>query len=154
MDLAIQKAVELGVTSITPVLTDHCVVRLDDDKKDTRHLHWERVIRSACEQSGRIWLPPLERPTPLYGWLEGQSPIGLSLILDPTAPGGLASLLPTENRITLLIGPEGGFSDPEREAAGRAGFQAVRLGPRILRTETAVITAMSCCQALWGDLGG
>lgn len=153
MDMALQKAVELGVTSINPVFTEHCVVRLDEEKKDSRHLHWERVIRSACEQSGRNRLPLLERPAPFYRWLDSRCPEGMSLILDPKASKGLASLPSPHGGATLLIGPEGGFSDLERKAADYAGFQSVRLGPRILRTETAVITAISACQTLWGDLG-
>lgn len=153
MDLAIQKAVELGVASITPVFTEHCVVRLDEDKKDTRYLHWERVIRSACEQSGRNRLPLLERPTALFSWLETQCAGGRFLILDPEAPKGLASVHPIAGRLILLIGPEGGFSDPERKAAQDSGFETVRMGPRVLRTETAVIAALSACQTMWGDLG-
>lgn len=153
MDLAIQKAVELGVAAITPVFTEHCVVRLDEDKKDTRHVHWERVIRSACEQSGRNRLPSLERPVPLFGWLDATRPETTALILDPEAPKGLSEIAPFQGRLTLLIGPEGGFSDSEQEAARESGFERVRMGPRILRTETAVIAAISACQTLWGDLG-
>jgi 16S rRNA (uracil1498-N3)-methyltransferase len=153
MDLALQKAVELGVTAITPLLTEFCVVRLDEERKANRHQHWEGVIRSACEQCGRNELPTLNPSSDLDQWLERQSSNPLRLFLDPGAPSSLQSLPPPGEGVTLMIGPEGGFSDREREDAVRSGFIPLRLGPRILRTETAVIATIAACQTVWGDLG-
>ncbi len=149
MDFALQKAVELGVSRITPLLTEHCVVRLDEGKKGHRLQHWQRIIRSACEQSGRNRLPILDEPLKLEDWLE--QPTGSRLLLDPQGTASLASLTPPEDRVTLLSGPEGGFADRERDWARQAGFIPVRLGPRILRTETAVLAALAAAQTLWGD---
>lgn len=151
MDFALQKAVELGVSRITPLLTEHCVVRLDEDKKGNRLHHWQRVIRSACEQSGRNRLPTLDEPLTLDDWLE--QPCGVRLFLDPQGTNSLNCLTPPEDRVTLLSGPEGGFSDHERNRARHAGFTPIRLGPRILRTETAVLAALAAVQTLWGDWG-
>lgn len=149
MDFALQKAVELGVSRITPLLTEHCVVRLDEDKKGHRLHHWQRIIRSACEQSGRNRLPTLDEPLALDDWLE--QPAGLRLFLDPQGTVGLDCLTPHEGQVTLLSGPEGGFAEGERGRARDAGFTPIRLGPRILRTETAVLAALAAVQTIWGD---
>lgn len=153
MDLAIQKAVELGVRRITPLLTEFCVVRLDDEKKEVRREHWQRVIRSALEQCGRNWMPEIDPPVVFDDWLASRDRLAPAWVLDPSAPLGFASVPPQPQEVTLLIGPEGGLSDSERDRAIASGLQAVRLGPRILRTETAVIAAISAVQTLWGDLG-
>jgi 16S rRNA (uracil1498-N3)-methyltransferase len=150
MDYAVQKATELGVTRITPLFTEHCVVRLDEEKQGTRHLHWQKVSRSACEQSGRTKPPHLDEPLALEDWLD--RPAGLRLLFDPQGDTCLRDLpAPEAGDVTLLSGPEGGFSDRERNLARQAGFTPVRLGPRILRTETAVLAALSVVQSLWGD---
>jgi 16S rRNA (uracil1498-N3)-methyltransferase len=149
MDFAIQKAVELGVSRITPLFTEHCVVRLDDDKKDLRRQHWRKIARSACEQSGRNRIPEVDAPLPMEAWLKQAR--GLRLFLDPQAGAGLPGLSVTDGGITLLSGPEGGFAGHERESARQAGFTPIRLGPRILRTETAVLAALAAVQTLWGD---
>ena len=151
MDFALQKAVELGVSRITPLLTEHCVVRLDEDKKGHRLRHWQRIIRSACEQSGRNQLPTLDEPLALEDWLE--QPSGLRLFLDPQGTASLDCLTSSEGRVTLLSGPEGGFAERERDRARHAGFTPIHLGPRILRTETAVLAALAAVQTLWGDWG-
>lgn len=153
MDLALQKAVELGVTAITPLLTEFCVVRLDEERKSNRHQHWEGVIRSACEQCGRNRLPTLNPSLSVQEWFEAEPNASLRLFLNPDAPDTLQTLTPPSESVTLMIGPEGGFSDEECDEALRVGFIPLRLGPRILRTETAVIATMAACQALWGDLG-
>ena len=151
MDIAIQKAVELGVDRITPLLTEFCVVRLDEEKKALRTAHWQRVIRSALEQCGRNALPTIDSPQTFENWLESQkSP---ALMLDPEAKRGLLDLERPTDDLSLLICPEGGLSESERLRANASGLQSVRLGPRILRTETAVIAALSAVQTLWGDLG-
>ena len=152
MDFAIQKAVEMGVSHITPLLTEHCVVRLEDDKKDSRYQHWQKVIRSACEQCGRNSLPILDAPLKLDDWLPEVT--GLRLLLDPDATANLGNLTRPETRVTLLSGPEGGFSEWERQTARDLGFTPIKLGPRILRTETAVLAALASVQTLWGDFNG
>ena len=152
MDLAIQKAVELGVGRITPLFTEHSVVRLDEARRGQRHGHWRRVANSACEQCGRTRLPEVDPPVALETWIRDQD--GLKLFFDPQGAVGLKELPPPAGPVCLLSGPEGGFAPSERALAQQAGFLAVRLGPRILRTETAVLAALSAVQVLWGDLGG
>ena len=149
MDYAIQKAVELGVWSLTPLFTERTVVRLQGRRLATREEHWTGVIRHACEQSGRSLLPTLHPAIPLPRWLDTFG--GRGLLLDHRVERGLRALSPARDDITLLVGPEGGLSDQEREAAARKGMEAVRLGPRVLRTETAPLAAIAAIQALWGD---
>ena len=153
MDFAIQKAVELGVHQISPLLTEYCVVRLDEEKKELRHAHWLRVIRSAMEQCGRNLMPQIDPPIHLEDWFETREPFGQEFVLHPEAGSGLHQVTARPKQMTLLIGPEGGLSDPEKLRASALGFQSLSLGPRILRTETAVVAALSAVQALWGDLG-
>jgi 16S rRNA (uracil1498-N3)-methyltransferase len=152
MDLGIQKAVELGVSAITPLFTERCVVRLSADKAEQRLRHWKMVARSACEQSGRNRLPEIHHPESLADWLERQQ--GLRFILHPHGGVGLRELPAPTGPVCVLSGPEGGVSDRERHDALRAGFTPLRLGPRILRTETAALAALAAIQTLWGDLGG
>jgi 16S rRNA (uracil1498-N3)-methyltransferase len=149
MDLSVQKAVELGVNRITPIETERCLVQLKGDKRVQRFTHWQRIIQHAAEQSGRSILPALSPITPLHQWVGEQG--GLKIFLDPHAESSLADLQPENSRVTLLTGPEGGFADHERAAAKAAGFVPVRLGGRILRTETASLAALSAVQMLWGD---
>ena len=150
MDYAVQKATELGVSRMTPLFTEHCVVRLNEEKQETRHLHWQKVSRSACEQCGRTRPPKLDEPLRLEDWLDRA--VGLRLLFDPQGETCLRDLpAPDAEGVTLLSGPEGGFSDRERTLARQAGFTPVRLGPRILRTETAVLAALAVVQSLWGD---
>ena len=151
MDYTVQKAVELGATCIQPLATERSVVRLDAERADRRLDHWRAVAASACEQCGRNLLPEIAPVMPLREWLAGvQSHAGTRLTLDPTGDDRLASL-PARSGVTLLAGPEGGLSSAELDAARQAGFVGVRLGPRILRTETAAVAAMAAMQALWGD---
>jgi len=151
MDFSIQKAVELGVNAMTPLLTERCVVQFKGEKKQQRLQHWQKIIQHAAEQSGRTLLPELAEIEHLPDWVSKQS--GLKVFLDPYAETSLADLKPESMRVTLLSGPEGGFSDQEREFAKAAGFIPVRLGSRILRTETASLAALSAVQMLWGDFG-
>ncbi|MFN5746050.1 MAG: 16S rRNA (uracil(1498)-N(3))-methyltransferase [Methylococcaceae bacterium] len=152
MDFAIQKAVELGVSRISPLLTEHCVVRLDEDKKDGRLQHWLRIAQSACEQSGRNRLPTIDEPQTLTDWITRRT--GLKLFFDPQGDISLRTLPPpADGSVCLLSGPEGGFAERERTWARSAGFIPVRLGPRILRTETAVVATLAAVQTLWGDWG-
>lgn len=149
MDWAVQKAVELGVTQLTPLVTERCVIKFNDDKKQQRLQHWQGILRHAAEQSGRTWVPELGEVADLPVWVGEQQ--GLKVFLDPYAEQALADLKPENNHVTLLSGPEGGFSGQERQTAKAAGFIPVRMGARILRTETAVLSALSAVQTLWGD---
>lgn len=149
MDYAIQKAVELGVCSIQPLFTERTVVRLAGERLVARQSHWNGVIRHACEQSGRSLLPALAHANALAAWLADFE--GEGILLDHHANSGLSDLPKPANNICLLVGPEGGLTAVERDSAGRQGFRAVRLGPRILRTETAPLAAISALQTIWGD---
>lgn len=153
MDFVVQKATELGVKRITPVFTGHGVVRLDAQRAGRRRDHWQRIADSACEQCGRIRPPLIDDPLPLDAWF-GAMPAGadLDLILQPRAATALSTLDAPHTKVCLLVGPEGGFSDSEYDDAQLAGFGAVSLGPRILRTETAAAAAIAVVQSLWGDL--
>ncbi len=149
MDWAIQKAVELGVAQITPLLTERTVVKLTPDREQQRLRHWRGVIRHAAEQSGRTRLTGLTAVETLKDWVSQQQPA--CFFLDPYAEKTLSQMPPPASAVTLLSGPEGGFSQTERDCAQAAGFAPIRLGPRILRTETAVLAAVSAIQTLWGD---
>jgi len=154
MDFVVQKATELGVKRITPVLTEHGVVKLDSRRAEKRRDHWEKVAASACEQCGRVRLPLVEAPMALKDWL-GRAPanVDAQLILKPGAGTSLADIEAPPTKVCLLIGPEGGFSNGEYVDADVAGFQPVSIGPRILRTETAAVAALAVLQSRWGDLG-
>lgn len=151
MDLSVQKSVELGVNYITPLLTERCVVQFKAEKKSQRLVHWQKIAQHAAEQSGRTLLPKFNEITHLSDWLTHQH--GLKVFLDPYAKTSLAELTPDDMKVTLLTGPEGGFSHAERDMATAAGFIPVRLGSRILRTETASLAALAAVQMLWGDFG-
>lgn len=151
MDYTIQKAVELGISTIVPLDTEHSVVSLKGDRLQKKLEHWRGVIVSACEQCGRNTLPQLLPLTSLQEWLR-QPSTGLQLLLDHRAGSGVSSLQPPQGGCTLLVGPEGGLSEQERHAAINSGYQGMRLGPRVLRTETAALTALSLLQSRWGDL--
>lgn len=153
MDLVVQKATELGVKRISPVLTEYGVVKLDAARAAKRRAHWQGVAESACEQSGRTRPPLVDEPMGLNAWFGARTKeADTDLILRPGANIALASLAAPVTKVCLLIGPEGGFSDSEYEDAEVAGFNAVSLGPRILRTETAAIAAIAVMQSRWGDL--
>ncbi len=153
MDFVVQKATELGVKRITPVLTEYGVVKLDEARREKRRDHWQSVAAAACEQSGRTRLPLIDTPTALKTWFASKpAEIDAELILTPGATSSLASIGTPRTKICLLIGPEGGFSETEYEDAAISGFTAVSLGPRVLRTETAAVAALSVLQSRWGDL--
>jgi len=149
MDLTVQKSVELGVNLITPLLTERCVVQFKGEKKPQRLLHWQKIVQHAAEQSGRTILPPLLEVESLQNWISKQQ--GLKVFLDPYAATTFMELKPETMKVTLLTGPEGGFSNNERDLAKASGFIPVRLGARILRTETASLAALAAVQMLWGD---
>lgn len=151
MDFAIQKAVELGVTEITPLFSEHCVVNLDEKRIQKRLNHWKGIIISACEQSGRNVLPQLNTVTTLTKWSEALQQT--CIVFDPMATKTLKQVAPENNAINLVIGPEGGLSAKEiSELEKNPNCQAVKFGPRILRTETAAVSAITAIQILWGDL--
>jgi len=150
MDFTIQKAVELGVRDIVPVESRRSVLRLAGERAGKRVAHWQGVVASACEQCGRNQVPLVASLEKLENWLARPSNGCLRLMLAPDADQTLASI-PPAGAIQLLIGSEGGLDPHEVIAATQAGFRAVRMGQRILRTETAGLAALAALQALWGD---
>lgn len=152
MDWTLQKATELGVHAIAPVLTARSVVRLDAKQAEKKRVHWHGIVIGACEQCGRSRIPNVATPITLRDHLSNVRNDGLRLVLNPEAPVSLASLASLPAKVELLIGAEGGLEDEELAAAATAGFMPARLGPRVLRTETAAVVALSVLQALWGDL--
>ncbi len=153
MDYSLQKAVELGVTRIQPLMCARSAGPLTHERLAKRMHHWHGVIIGACEQCGRNRLPELADPLTLRQWLVDKPDIGQGLQLDPAATVGLTALVTPSQQLSLLVGPEGGLDAAERAEATAAGFIGVQLGPRVLRTETAGIAALAAVQALWGDLG-
>ena len=149
MDWAIQKATELGANQISPIVSARCEVRLKDERADKRMAHWRQIAISACEQCGRSSLPQINPPLTLEQWLE-QVEADLKLVLHPVAEPWASHPQPAS--LAMLIGPEGGLSEDEVQQAMARGFHAARLGPRVLRTETAPVVALSVAQQLWGDL--
>lgn len=150
MDYALQKATELGVSRVVPLATERSVVRLGGTRADRRLLHWQGVAAAACEQCGRNRLPDVS-PVQDFDAFVAARPPGLKLLLAPEGSRRLKDL-ERHGEVTLLIGPEGGLSPREREAALAYGFEPLRLGPRVLRTETAPVAAIAALQALWGDV--
>jgi 16S rRNA (uracil1498-N3)-methyltransferase len=151
MDWVVRKATELGVSAIRPVLAERSVVKLDPARIAGRIEHWRAIAISACEQSGRNMLPDIFPPLPITSALSAHAG-ATGVMLDPDAAGGAEMLQPPEGPLCLLVGPEGGLDERERAAARAAGYMGIRLGPRILRTETAAITGVTLLQARFGDL--
>jgi 16S rRNA (uracil1498-N3)-methyltransferase len=153
MDYTLQKAVELGVSAIQPLTMRRTVVRLSDEKALRRRAHWQGVVNSACEQCGRNSLPLVADIQEFVAWQRALAKADetLKLLLDPEGGLCLRDLPSPTTTILLLAGPEGGFDPAERKLAHAAGFQGLRLGPRVLRTETAALAALAALQAVWGD---
>lgn len=154
MDYTVQKAVELGVAYIRPLASERSVVRLDAERAQKRVAHWQAVVIAACEQCGRNSVPQVLPVMGFTGWLADatqQERTAWRFLLSPSATVTLHELARPSGVVTLLAGPEGGLSPQEQRAALAAGFTAVRLGPRVLRTETAALAALAAMQALWGD---
>lgn len=151
MDMILQKATELGVRHIVPLITARTEVKLDAERSGRRMAHWRAIIAGACEQSGRAHLPSLAEPLRLPEWAaQLDESVGLRLALDPDgrfSPRDLPSL----SAAVLVVGPEGGLSDQDMSQLGQSGFQGLRLGPRILRTETAGLAAIAAMQVMHGD---
>ena len=153
MDWIIEKAVELGVTAIQPLAAQRCVVRLSAERAQKRHAHWQGVIVSAAEQSGRNRLPALAELSDYHGWIR-QHALHPRILLSPRATQPLSDWArhhPPQS-VALLIGPEGGLSEQEEQAARAQGALALSMGPRILRTETAGLAAMAALNAIWGEM--
>jgi 16S rRNA (uracil1498-N3)-methyltransferase len=160
MDWVIQKATELGTSRIVPLFTKRSMVRLDEKQADRKLQHWRAIAIAACEQCGRNKIPELAAPVDFYDVLPADDSGATRLLLSPTGDLRIEDLQgigqdvrqSASKGITVLIGPEGGLEDVEQEAALAAGFKAVRLGPRVLRTETAAIAALTIIQRYFGDL--
>ena len=153
MDLILQKATELGVAAIVPVFADRTEVRLDGERLEKRTAHWRSVVASACEQSGRARIPELAAPRGLAEAAVALDTEALKLTLDPLGEHRFDTLLPVGVAgIVIGIGPEGGWSEKDRLILRNAGFSGLRLGPRVLRTETAGLAAIAALQAKFGDL--
>ena len=151
MDYSIQKAVELGVHKIIPVVSEFSNVKLQADRLQNKITHWQKIIISAAEQSGRNRLPELTMPISFNECLAADIPKP-QLILQPDSLQSMQSIELNNHELSLMIGPEGGFSETEVQQAVEQGTISVKMGPRILRAETAVVTALSNAQQLWGDL--
>ena len=151
MDYTIQKAVELGVYAIQPLAVERSVVRLNSERAAKRVAHWQGIATAACEQSGRNVVPEVLPVASFTTWLADTRASDVRLTLSPAASLRLQELPRPAVPLVLLIGPEGGLAPREQEDASAAGFMPVRLGPRVLRTETAALAALAAMQTLWGD---
>lgn len=152
MEFTIQKSVELGVTSITPLLSERCGVKLDETRLDKKVQQWQKIVISACEQCGRNVIPIINPVTKLENWCANLTD-SLKLNLHPKARHGINQLSTTHHNISLLVGPEGGLSEDEINMTSNYDFTDILLGPRVLRTETAALTALTALQLRFGDLG-
>lgn len=151
MDFTLQKSVELGVTAIQPVISERCIVRLDGERAAKRLARWQEIVISACEQSGRNTVPPV---LPIIGYREALDKMpseSTKLIMSINRARKLGDIRQPSGAIVFMVGPEGGWTEQEEQQAFDAGFQAVTLGKRILRTETAALAALAAMQTLWGD---
>lgn len=158
MDFSLQKSVELGIAAIQPIQAERSVVKLSGERKDKRLRHWQQIVIAACEQCGRNVVPEVRPVLGLMEWLGQMSSIGgqapggeLRIHLSPEAEHGLRELEKPVGPVLLAVGPEGGFSEQEHTALRQCGFVGVKLGPRVLRTETAALAALAAIQMAWGD---
>jgi 16S rRNA (uracil1498-N3)-methyltransferase len=151
MDWIIQKATELGVTEISPIFTGRTEVKLSGSRLDKKLSHWQQIAISACEQSQRNRVPSINPILSFDDWLELKHN-GLKLLMNHLGDLGLSEISPKDQNIVLLVGPEGGLSENEICVAEASGYTSVSMGPRILRTETAPVAALSILQSLWGDM--
>lgn len=149
MDFTIQKATELGITDITPLWSERCDVRLKGERLEKKMEHWRKVAISACEQSGRNHVPTIHPAMAYHEWASSVES-DCKLVLHTRDQKNLADIQPPSS-VALLVGPEGGITDEEVELCITQGFTGLTLGPRILRTETAALAALSLFQYLWGD---
>ena len=152
MDWVVQKATELGVSKLVPVLTERSVVKLDAAQAQRKHRHWQGIAVAACEQSGRNRVPRIDAPLALPELLRAAAPQAHRLLLSPAGTLRMQDLQAPSGELIVLIGPEGGLAESEQRAALAAGYVAVRLGPRVLRTETAAVAALTLLQQRFGDI--
>ena len=150
MDFTLQKSVELGVRAIQPIISERCVVRLSGDRADKRVQRWQDIVIAACEQSGRSIVPTVLPIVSFSDYLR-QMPPELHLMMSLRRATTLRDIAPAPQTLRLMIGPEGGWTPAEEQAALAAGVQTITLGKRVLRTETAAMAAMAAMQVLWGD---
>lgn len=151
MDFTLQKSVELGVRHIQPIISERCVVRLAGERADKRQQRWQDIVIAACEQSGRAHVPQVAPILTFQQHLAQIDATECHFLMSLNHAKNLRDITPVPNKINLMIGPEGGWSTAEEAAALQAGFQAITLGPRVLRTETASLAAIAAMQTLWGD---
>jgi 16S rRNA (uracil1498-N3)-methyltransferase len=152
MDWVIQKATELGASEIQPLATERSVARLSSERAEKRVEHWQQVAVAACEQCGRNVLPTIHAPIDIMAWLQQtRTSPDTKFILLPEGAFSLSSQIKPLGNITLLIGAEGGFAPAESESALLCGFTAIRMGARVLRTETAAVAGLAAIQTIWGD---
>ncbi len=151
MDYCVQKATEVGVMRIVPLITERCVVRLDERRAAKRLAHWQAIAVSACEQSGRTRVPQIDMPLRVDDLLRRDDIAGPA-ILDPDAGKPYADWQYQGDALSLIVGPEGGFTPDEVDLLVGFGASRWRMGPRVLRTETAGVVALALAQAKWGDL--
>lgn len=151
MDYIVQKAVELGVVTVIPLITTRSTVKLTRERAEKKVNHWQQIAISACEQSGRNVIPQIEPITDYDDWIK-HAQADYKWVLDPHAKATLRVNDQKKSNMILLIGPEGGLTTDEVRMAEQNGFKTLTLGPRILRTETAPIAALAILQALFGDL--
>nr|WP_024965790.1 16S rRNA (uracil(1498)-N(3))-methyltransferase [Pantoea sp. IMH] len=152
MEFTIQKAVELGVNTITPLFSERCGVKLDAERLAKKVQQWQKIVIAACEQCGRNTVPEVRTPMMLEAWC-AEPEEGMKLNLHPRASQSINTLPLPVSRVRLLIGPEGGLSAGEIAMTAQYGFTDILLGPRVLRTETTALTAMTALQVRFGDLG-
>lgn len=151
MDHAVRRSVELGAVAIQPVLTTRSARVPDGGRGEKRHAHWRQIVIAACEQCGRNRVPDVRGVVTLEHWLADRNRAASGLVLSPTADVMISVAPPPQAALDLLIGPEGGFAAEEIALAQRSGMAAVRMGPRVLRAETAALAALATVNALWGD---
>ena len=150
MDFTLQKSVELGVRAIQPIISERCVVRLSGERADKRVQRWQDIVIAACEQSGRSIVPTVQPIVSFSDYLR-QMPPELHLMMSLRRATTLRDITPAPQTLRLMIGPEGGWTPAEEQAALAAGVQTITLGKHVLRTETAAMAAMAAMQVLWGD---
>jgi 16S rRNA (uracil1498-N3)-methyltransferase len=151
MDWLVQKATELGVQQITPLFTERTEVKLSEARIEKKRGHWQKIAISACEQCQRNMIPTINKPLNLDQWLQSTEK-GHKVVLHHRTEKSIAQLQKSLSKLILLVGPEGGLSDTEINVAQLRGYIAAKIGPRVLRTETAPLAAISIAQSLWGDM--
>ncbi len=151
MDFTVQKAVELGVNEITPIYTEYSNIKLDAKRTERKTDHWRKIAISACEQCGQNYLPTINTPTRLGDILTNDSATLTRIVMNPEAKQNLKSITLHDQAFTILAGPEGGLSESELQLLDSRAYTSIKLGPRILRTETAAIALIAAAQTLWGD---